>query len=425
MKAIGLIFLLAPLSAFALGNSVRELVHNETRSNAVAVRSEKMVSIQNFEIPMRILTPDLSDRLPPEVKSSLIFTKNGEEYVRWVINPEDTKWRLRLEKFMRDRGVWPVLHQHFKGYQTASRSYIVEDPNSHAQFSLKVSTNNTGGEWKDKKQTAADAGDVRRSTDYVMEEGKRQPYQNFIVMDEPAAFQIKEIDQGMLVRILADLPREEFHYLPGFSAVHAEVGRAIANLNGSLDPAVFWNTHYNKPLARSLAELAGRTGVTFDSPHSQNFLIELDKNYKPTGRMVLRDLGDVFIVPEIVSANGYKDLAAKWPAENTLSYQLRASAGLLHGNQYPDWLDSEKYTKWGEDFFVEFNQQLSKTTGIPLESLPNKPWWSGRYVMQDYATNLPVWMDYKRRLRQAHAGRTAPAISAHASCGDNFGQLAK
>jgi len=425
--AFGLTTLSGP--ALALTPSVQELITNETRSNGVALRSDQMKSIENFEIPMRILTPDLSDRIPPEVRDSLIFEKNGEKFVRWIINPEDTKWRLRLEKFLRDKGVWPVRHHYFTGYQTASRSYIVEDPKSHAQFSLKVSTNVTGGKWTDKKQTAADAGDVRRATDYVFAEAAKEPFKNFVVMDEPAAFRANEIDQGMLVRVLHDLPKSDNYYLPGFSAVHDSMGRAIAELNGATDIAAFWNENYNRPLGRTLAELAGRTGIAFDSPHSQNFLIELDKNYKPTGRIVLRDLGDIYLTTDLVNANGGAELVKSWPGENVLRGHLKASVGILHGNVFPSWLTREQYNQWGADFNVEWDKEMSRVTGIPVENLKSAHYRNGNYMSRSVDTKTEAWRLYVIKLQNQRPGVRAQTQTkpwrAVRRCDQSFAGLPK
>ncbi|RZA05986.1 MAG: hypothetical protein EOP11_11455 [Proteobacteria bacterium] len=396
-------------SAFALDPKVKELVFNETRSNAVAARSDQMKQIENFEVPLRILEPNLSDRLTPDVRDALIFEKRGEKFVRWIINPEDTKWRLRMEKFLRDKGVWPVRHKYFTGYQTASRSYIVEDPKSHAQFSLKVSTNKTGGNWTDKKQTAEDAGDVRRATDYVFDQSKKEPFKNFVVMDEPAAFRANEIDQGMLVRTLADLPKGDHYYLPGFSAVHEDMGRTIAELNGATNVAEFWNHNYNRPLGRTLAELASRTGVSFDSPHSQNFLVELDNNYKPTGRIVLRDLGDIYLNTEIVTANGAEALLKSWPAENVVKGTISDSVGILHGNKFPKWMTDAEYDQWGEDFYKEYDKEVSRVTGIPESELKGKHYRNGNYMMRGTPVKGENWKAYLSSLRKARYPDTAPA----------------
>jgi hypothetical protein len=231
--------LVFPSFTWALTPEVKKLVENETKSNAVAARSDEMVKLQHFEIPLRLVGRDIADRIDPAIKSSLLFEKNGETHLRWLINPEDTKWHLELESFLKAKGLDATKHLYFDGYQTASRSYIVEAPDTKAQFSLKVSTNKTGEKWTDKKQDAADAFDVRRSTDHVMRQGDLKPFENFRVMDEPAAFGIREIDQGMIVRVLADLPGGKYHYLPGFSAMHERMGALIANLNGVSDPTLF------------------------------------------------------------------------------------------------------------------------------------------------------------------------------------------
>ena len=123
---------------------------------------------------------------------------------------------------------------------------------------------------------------------------------NFIYLDEPAVFGIKALDQGMIIRMLGELPSRGKHYIPGFSVLHEEEGKHIAKLNGSDDPAEFWKEHYIKPLGRGIAELFAMTGLAYDSPHSQNFLVELDNNFKPTGKIVFRDLGDSYAAQELL-----------------------------------------------------------------------------------------------------------------------------
>jgi len=409
-------------SAFALEPAVQGLVTYETKANGVSLRSDQMVQIENYEIPARLLKKDFSARLAPNIRDALVFEKNGEEYVRWMINPEDTKWHKELEKYLKENGIEPTRHKFFQGYQTASRSYIVEDPKTKTQFSLKVSTNKTGGNWTDKKQEAADAFDARRSMDYVMKEGEKRPYQHFKVMDEPAAFGIEKIDQGMLVRELNDLPDGKRHYLPGFSAVHGKTGRELALLNGSTDPAAFWNEHYNKPLARSLAELAAKTGVAFDSPHSQNFLIELDDKFRPTGKIVLRDLGDIYLTPEIVRANGGDALVKSWPRENVTTGRVNAYVGTLHGNEFPDWMDNAVYEKWGKDFYVEYDKEFAKQAGLPKRILPESHFLSGRYFGKQIEVTGPEWERYLSDLEKG-ALAARPKLSPPTNCANVFSSL--
>lgn len=386
------------LNAQALPPEVRRYLHYETKGNAVAQRSSEKIALKHFEIPLEVMETDISNRFPKEILDSLVFEKNGKKYVRWLINPEDTKWKEETVAFLKSKGLSTQEHTFFDGYQTASRSYVVENPKTGATFSLKVSTNKTGGHWTDKKQTMADSFETRIATDYIQERNRITPFENFKMLDEPGAFGIKEIDQGMIVRSLHELPSGQYNYLPGFSAMHSEVGRHIAQLNGYDDPLEFWNKHYNKPLARSLAELAAKTGVTYDSPHSQNFLIELDRNFRPTGKIILKDMGDIYLNTEMVTALGGEKLVSVFPSENKLSHRFNAAVGIMHGNNYPDWMTDEDYAKWGSDFSVEFDRELAKQTGVRMEMISGEFAQRGRYFAKGIGTDTPAWQKHIAKL---------------------------
>ncbi len=383
--------------SWALSPTVAKLVEYETKANAVSTRSNEPFKIENYEIPTRLLQMDVADRLSPKIRKTLIFKKNGQEYIRWIINPEDTLWYKDVEKFLKANQISAKRHHYFTGYMTASRSYIVESPNG-VQFSAKVSTNRTGGNWMDKKQTWDDAKQVRMAADFVDGELRKNPMQNAVVMDEPAGFGIEDIDQAMLIRDLGNLPQGTNYYLPGFSAVFETTGKEIAAENGSNLPQVFWNHNYNRPLARALAEFAARTGLTFDSPHSQNFLIELDQNMKPTGRIVIRDFGDSYALKEWFVAKGKTDFLANWEDDNILSGNLHVSIGILHGNTFPTWMNDTQYNVWGNDFYGAFEDEYSSETGIPKKQLAEELSRSGRYFSKDYPDYTPGWKRFLRSL---------------------------
>lgn len=356
-------------SCFALDPNVEELVNYETKANRVAVRSNERVDIQHYEIPLELVGKDIASRMDKNIKDALIFNKNGVDYVRWVINPEDTLWHLEVEEFLRSKGLDSTKHTHLKGYMTASRSYIVEDLRTSAQFSIKVSTNMTGGNWRDKKQPIQDAKDIRVIADYVYNEQQVKPFEHIITMDEPGIFSIEVLDQAMVIRTLDGLVGSKKIYLPGFSAMHTRVGRQIALLNRSQNPEAFWREHYNKPLAKALAELAYRTGLTYDSPHSQNFLIELDQFLRPTGKIVIRDFGDSYLSKEYFAAKDRTDITENWTQKNVKSRYLRASVGIMHGNKFPTWLNETQYENWGKEFFQEYKKEFSRLSGVPEEKL--------------------------------------------------------
>jgi hypothetical protein len=401
---VPLFLFLTIANAFAINPEVRKYLYYETKGNAAADRSNAKVLIKHFEIPLEIIEKDFSDRFPSEIRESLIFEKNGEKYVRWIINPEDTKWKSELTEYLQKKGLSTTEHQYFDAYQTASRSYVLHDPKSEATFSLKVSTNKTGGNWTDKKQTMADSFETRIATDYIQKIHRLNPFKNFKMLDEPAAFGIKEIDQGMMIRSLNELPQGKFIYLPGFTAVHDKIGEEIAHLNGYEDPAKFWNENYNKPLARSLAELSAKAGVTYDSPHSQNFLIELDHNLRPTGKIIFKDMGDIYLNKRMVKAFGGEKLIKAFPDENIYDNKIRAAVGILHGNSFPSWLSDEQYSQWGDDFYKEFDQELMRQTGVAREDIPTNWDRQGLYFSKSVETDSKAWNSYIEKT----ANRVAP-----------------
>lgn len=396
------------LQALALDPFVKDLVYHETRSNAVAQRSDEMVKMPHYEIPLRLVDSDFTSNLDENIKSALVFEKNGEPYVRWIANPEDTKWFLEVEDFLRKHNLPADRKFLFNGYMTASRSYIVEHPVSKVQFSVKASTNVTGGNWKDKKQHYQDAFDIRMVSDFVQDVQDRVGFDHLKIMYEPAVLGILEIDQSTVVRELAGLEKGQFKYVPGFSVLYETVGREIAEKNGSRDPAKFWQQHYVAPLAKAAAEFFAKTGIWLDSPHSQNFLIELDKNDRPTGKIVLRDLGDIYLHRPTLVALGRGDIAKKFSEQkNVISYAM-ISFGPLHGNSAPSWVSAEDYLQWGEEYKRGFWREFSARTGIPPAAMGGR-WSTSRFSYFTVSFETVGNVSYDKYLRSYAQKFKSPA----------------
>lgn len=336
----------------------------------VSTRSNEVFDMQHYEIPLSELQSDFSDNLDEATRNALVFEKDGENYVRWVINPEDTRWHLHVKEWLDSKGIDSTPKNYLKGYLTASRSMIAVDPETQHSFSIKVSTNNTGGKWTDKKQTWKDAKDVRKITDFIVETTEKMKLETLIIQDEPLGLGIEELDQGLLVRSLNDVPSGKKYYLPGFSALHPEMGKLLAQKNGSSDPYKYWLENYVKPTARATAELAAYTSAYFDSPHSQNFMIELDENMKPTGKIVLKDLADTYLIKKFIQNSTGSAIAEIWDESHLLEDMWPNSIGFLHGNSPPrEWMDLDKYKGYATEYFKVYDQRFSELTGVPLEAL--------------------------------------------------------
>lgn len=382
--------------------TVQQLVNWETRANAVAIRSDEIFELTHYEIPLRLLEHDFAKSLAPEIKQALVFKKDGQDYVRWVINPEDSKWHLLVQEFLLEHGLDAQPQNHLKGFLTASRSIIAFDPETNASFSIKVSTNLTGGNWTDKKQTWIDAKQIRVISDWIGEVTGLMANETLIIQEEPFALGIAELDQGLIVRSLNDVPKGEKFYLPGFSALHSEEGARIAQLNGAENIAEFWNINYNKPLANALAEFSAHTGVYYDSPHSQNFLIELDSQYRPTGKIVLRDFGDAYILDEFVRRTDFAHLADIWESSNILKGKFQVSVGLLHGNSAPDWLTIQEYDDWAKDFYAVYEKKFSEISSVPTEQLKATKSFKSHNFSYHTKTYPALSEDWKRYIDNAN-----------------------
>jgi hypothetical protein len=356
--------------SWALSDAGRALITYETKYNAAAERSNEAFILENYEIPLRLVDKDVAARTDARILNSLIFEKNGEKYLRWVINPEDTKWYLEVEKWLRGEGLSTNRHKYFEGYQTASRSYIVVDPKTGVEFSVKVSTDNTGGSWTDKKQEADNTMRTRLIIEYIHEVSRKiGGFKHIILVDEPAGFGIRSIDQGMVVRVYDGLGTNGCTFVPGFSIMHEKMGTELAKLNGSDDPKDYWNEHYNKPLARAFAEYFAATGMTYTSAHSQNFLVELDQNKKPTGKIVFRDPVGSYISRPFFEGIGRRDILDKWLPDEIVGQHFDILVNLLYGNVTPNWWWSAAWGgnhTWPHDFFKEFRFEFTRLTGMDL-----------------------------------------------------------
>lgn len=383
-------------SEFHISNSAKQLVTWETKANAIANRSDEVIRVEHYEIPLRLLQSDFDESLDQATKDSIIFFKDSEQYVRWPINPEDSKWHLEIKEFLKAHNLDSEPKKFFDGYSTASRSMILVNPSNGATFSLKVSTDKTGGKWSDKKLAWKEAQQVRRMNKYVTNTIPKMQTKHLVIMDEPLAMGIKELDQAMIMRSLNDLPDDTHYYIPAFSVLHETEGVRIAKLNGSSNPVEFWNKHLVEPMAFAMAEYLSITGAWYDSPHAQNFLIELDTEMKPTGRVVLRDLGDSYLLEDFIKNTNFAWIMKDWEEGNILSGKFTTAIGFLHGNERPSWLAGMDYKEYGWNFYRVFEKKFSELTNIPTSELmkTDSQELTKSYIKKAYPTTSNAWKNH-------------------------------
>jgi hypothetical protein len=95
-------------------------------------------------------------------------------------------------------------------------------------------------------------------------------------------------ESGFLVRDLR-LFQDGHYYLPALSLPF--VGPSIATMHGETLDA-FWGRYFAEPVGRAKACLLARYGLWFETPNPQNLLVQLDRELRPTGKLVFRDMGD-------------------------------------------------------------------------------------------------------------------------------------
>ncbi len=287
---------------------IRFLAKMENQFNPVdnEVRTDRPFEIEHFEIPLRLAKNLFSSDSPQIIKDALIFTKNGEAWIRWIPNPDDNLYKDKLVQFLAEQGIDPTLKRRFIGFRTASRSVLIFDPITGAEFSVKASTNNTRGYWKDKPETSTVAGVVAEVSKYVTQTIPRMDPQyvdTIKIAPEPGGFAINSqgIDQGMLVRTY---PFSKGKLLiPIFSLFHEEFGRQFAKANGYAEPLQFVREKLFPLWIKSIVQFSFSTGIMSNSAHGQNYLVEVTKNLKMTGKIVHRDFADARINSAMIARN--------------------------------------------------------------------------------------------------------------------------
>jgi hypothetical protein len=273
-------------------DSVAQWLNWEQKSNfAIFRKSSAPVNVDVIGVPADSVTVTILNSAPPIL--SQIITDG--KLVSWFRHPFNENNTLPYFNNPSEATI--------KAYLTASRSLAVRAGDN--VFTLKMPTDRPHGpkgEYQPSKASVQeDILDGINRMNYVERIDSQIGLDPKLVLaKEVAMVADKTSGEGYLFRDLSFM-NDGNYYLPALSIPYA--GRDIALLNGE-SPDVFWQKHYAELLGQAKAKLLLRYGLQMETPNSQNMLIQLDKNLRPTGVMVFRDISDTVIIEAVGKALG-------------------------------------------------------------------------------------------------------------------------
>jgi hypothetical protein len=250
---------------------------------------------------------------------------------------------------------------------TSSRSLVVLGEGRGTtvhEFSLKLPTNAIGdmsGTQKMKLDLRQELIDSRWISDHIARIDRRLGRDpELAILPDVLAIRDRVTGNGFTVRDIRAL-KSGRRYLPAFSL--PTLGKRIAEEHG-MEVGGYWRPAFHQA-GRSEAKLVLRYGVVEYNLSPQNWKIELDDAFRPTGTIVLNDLGDWHLFAPGRDAVGFEGPLP----EGLQSDKFFTPQGIL----FSGWTDY--YTKtppfpasvldeWKRAFREGFAEELGKGLGL-------------------------------------------------------------
>ncbi len=251
------------LSSFS---SVNQFIRSEQLLNTERFRKDESIHAINFVLVDRTDIEILDIGASHNLKS-IIY---DNDKIRWYHHPYNISPKVPYQNLQ--------VMGAIDGKLSASRSIFINP--QEELYSIKLATSHPH---KDIASTGKDnlkndsILSIKRSKFIRDIDQIRGEDESFKILTEVLSIRSISGDNGYSIRDLRSLQKGH-NYLPAFSIPYA-------NIDG-LDEV------YAQAVARAKALLLMRYGLQMKTPNAQNWLLELDDNLMPTGRIFLRDLAD-------------------------------------------------------------------------------------------------------------------------------------
>lgn len=251
-----------------------------------------------------------SPATPDQIRFRL---KKRSKDVPWLTHPFNTDPRVA------HRGEASTFA---RAYGTASRSmYFLDGPYSGHTVRMATNRPHENGDYQDKVDVQHREA-MRRSQQIAETQATLLDADSDLSIQlEVASIVDKHTGIGQVVRdrsVFDSVFNHSKKLVPATSL--GFVGKAIANLNDT-EPISFWKTHYARALGRAKAKLALIYQIQYSTPNRQNILIEFDQDFRPTGRIVFRDVSDTYLIQRLAELAG-RILDPSLDLERQTSYEL-------------------------------------------------------------------------------------------------------
>jgi hypothetical protein len=346
--------LMHPIEAWLL----TEEIGNTSEEN---LQSTNPVEMKMVTVPASQLQVQASPNIRPEILEQFF---SGDS-VLWPRHPFLTKAYdntpfTKLRTFVN----WLVR-------LSASRSVVKPED----LISIKVGTDRIAPGQKPntfKLDAGEDAETAVKMSQYIEEIDRSGPIRdsNIQILPEVLAVRDPKSGNGFVVRDLEKL-NDGHYYIPGFAIF--TIGKEIARIYGK-DFYQFWGKYYAESLGRSAATIMLRYGLHMGSMHGQNFLIQLDKNFLPTGNLVFRDTVDWMPVPHLAEMTRvpYRDIGDEYAGSKKISgipaplfFQIFLFPLKKNGEQ-KNLLPDEIGAEWSDLYSLAFKKQVEKELKVKI-----------------------------------------------------------